>query len=276
VRPYVRHYIDALREAGFSVVFLTAGRALESESMAWLQSRCALVVRRRNVGRDFGAHKTGLNEIGDRSRFDRLLLVNDSVYGPFSDLEKVLADTDTSADVWSITDSWERRFHLQSFFLLLSPPAFQNAAFGAFWRRVRPVRSKWFLIRAYEVGLTRAMIKEGMRCKALYPSRVASQALVREVRERKLESDLSEPERKYRQRLFELLQKGQPINTSHFFWEYLIVEMGCPFLKRELLRRNPAGVPFLQYWEEVVTNQGGYDIDLILDDLEANVRNRSV
>jgi hypothetical protein len=39
--------------------------------------------------------------------------------------------------------------------------------------------------------------------------------------------------------------------------------MGCPFLKRELLRDNPVRIPGLVSWQEVIQSATKYDTDLI-------------
>jgi hypothetical protein len=41
------------------------------------------------------------------------------------------------------------------------------------------------------------------------------------------------------------LRMGQPVNTTHFFWDTLIREFRFPFVKKELLLRNPMSVPNL-------------------------------
>ena len=57
---------------------------------------------------------------------------------------------------------------------------------------------------------------------------------------------------------------------------YLVGELGCPFLKRELLAANPMHVPFLNQWRKVIENTTDYDTDLIAQHLEATIRNRAI
>jgi hypothetical protein len=52
---------------------------------------------------------------------------------------------------------------------------------------------------------------------------------------------------------------GIPLNGTHFFWEHMIAEMKCPFIKRDLFQKNPAHIPFLFQWEEVVRRSSRYD-----------------
>lgn len=279
VRAYVRHYVRELREAGCSIVFVTTGPRMSGDTLAWLTENCALIIRRRNVGLDFGSYRDGLRAIPDLSRLERLVLANDSVYGPFTNLATIVDKMDFGAiDAWGTTDSWERRYHIQSYFIVFGSRALRSDAFRRFWNGVRDVRSKRFIITNYEVGLTRALMKAGLRARAVYPCRAAAEAFVRDVRERNILNDrsLSVPERTYLRQLFGLIIHGVPVNTIHFFWEYLIREMGCPFMKRELLRDNPGQIPFLQYWERVISESSDYDTDLIIQDLEVSLHNRSI
>ena len=71
-------------------------------------------------------------------------------------------------------------------------------------------------------------------------------------------------------------ERGLPLNSTHHFWDYLIGEMACPFLKRELLERNPMGIPSLRRWESLLRGTFDYDTDLILRHLEAQARDRAV
>ena len=85
---------------------------------------------------------------------------------------------------------------------------------------------------------------------------------------------LSHPQREFLQRLFNSTQLGTPLNPTHYFWDFLVGKMGCPFIKRDLLRDNPCDVPFLQYWQEVVHSVSDYDTDLIVRHLEGAARHR--
>ena len=76
--------------------------------------------------------------------------------------------------------------------------------------------------------------------------------------------------------MFDAVNHGLPLNITHFFWDYLIADLGCPFLKRELLAFNPMGVPFLHQWQNVIERTTDYDTDLIARHLEATIRDRAI
>ncbi|AWK90282.1 rhamnan synthesis F family protein [Azospirillum thermophilum] len=276
VHDFVQHYLRQLRDLGFAIVFVSNSPKLgQLES---LQDLCALIIRRDNVGYDFGAYKEGVAAIPDLGALDMLLLANDSVYGPLYHLAGVLDRMDPAvADVWGASDSWEFSFHLQSYFLLFHRKALASPAFAAFWTGLRYVQSKTWVVRKYEVGLTRALRRGGLRCRAAFPYRQAASALVEAVLERDIAGDGLDPVRRsFIQQIFRTINAGVPLNGTHFFWDYLISQMDFPFLKRDLLQKNPARIPLLTYWERVVKQSTDYDTDLILRHLELSLKNRSV
>jgi len=170
IRGHTRAYIDALRAEGLDVVFVSNARRLAPSDLAWVRERAVHIVIRRNLGYDFAAWRDAMTACGlPATNTSLLLLANDSVYGPFYQLGPVLNRIDfNEADVWGATDSWQHRFHLQSFFLAFGPKAFGHEAFELFWRSVRNVRSKAWVVRHYEMGLSRSLIDAGLRCEAIW------------------------------------------------------------------------------------------------------------
>ena len=110
LHDFVAEYVRQLNDAGFTVIFVSNSPRLPRETVDRLLPSCALLLRRANVGYDFGALKDGIAQIPRPDRLDALLVANDSVYGPFHALKDVVGRMDSSADVWGITDCWEQRF----------------------------------------------------------------------------------------------------------------------------------------------------------------------
>jgi hypothetical protein len=44
----------------------------------------------------------------------------------------------------------------------------------------------------------------------------------------------------------------QPVNPTHHLWRALIEQAGFPYIKTDLVRRNPARLPGVEGWAEVV------------------------
>jgi lipopolysaccharide biosynthesis protein len=278
VHDYVVYYLEALRAAGYEIVFVSNAPKLDDRAVNVLRPLCAIILRRVNVGYDFGAYKDALSVIGELSAFEELIVANDSVYGPLHDLATILKRCDASASVWGITDSWSQRYHLQSYFLLFRKDALAAPCMRKFWDSVRYGGSKTWVISKCEVRLTQFMLREGLRCAALYPYRSAVAALTTEVFEEDLleRKDLSDPHRRYLTSIFGAVQDGTPLNVMHHFWDHLIIRMHCPFIKRELLQSNPARVPFVYRWEDAIRRVSTYDTDLIVRHLQSGLRDRSI
>jgi hypothetical protein len=173
IRPRVRRYLAALRQAGFSVLVASNAEALCAGAETVLRDLADGYLIRRNIGYDFGAMREALTHWRlPRATTRGVLLVNDSVIGPFAPLRPLLDRIDFSvADVWGATDSPQRGYHLQSFFLAAGRDALLHPAWSAFWRDVRPAQSKEFVIGHYEIGLTQSLLRAGLRGRALFPHR---------------------------------------------------------------------------------------------------------
>lgn len=279
VRRHVLDYVTALHDAGFSVVFVTNSGRLRDDSMAALQAVCASVLVRRNIGYDFGAMREGLERLQlPRPETETLVIANDSVYGPLRPLDEVLARVDLDvADLWGATESWQRRYHLQSFFLVAGRAAMTNPAWHAFWKGVRPVRSKHWVVSRYEVGLTQQLLRAGLRCAALWPY----QDLVRGIDPGLLDGELSSPSDPYINvrrihvsRIRHAVVERMPLNPTAELWRQLL-EAGFPFIKRELLRDNPAKVVDIADWRDVVRERLGGDTTAIERDLQRVLKDRA-
>lgn len=253
VHGYVRHYLQALRNAGLDIVFVSNAPRLQPEAMAAIAPLCRAVVRRRNVGLDFGAWRDCWLALAGRAGLETLVLANDSVYGPIHPLAPLIARADpTQADVWGATDNWEGRPHLQSYFLVIHARALRHPAFDAFWRGVRPVGSKRWIVNRYEIGLTRALEAAGLRCAALFPYRALAEQVA-----------AADPADDHGRAVAAMVRGGRPLNPTHFFWDRLIADAGFPFLKRDLLTRNQQAIPTLSGWRRVIASVSGYDTGLI-------------
>ena len=164
----MRLHLEAIRAAGFHIAFVSVS-PLDAQDCAALARTCDLVVQRENVGFDFGNWRHALQLIGELQG-ERLLLVNDSVYGPFAPLDAFIARLEARpADAWGAIESSAYGRHLQSWFLLLTPAAYRSPAFTELLRDpVDSAASKWELVQRYELGLSRRWLDAGLRLAAAY------------------------------------------------------------------------------------------------------------
>lgn len=282
VRPYVLNYLGRLREAGLSVLFVSNAGTLAPDALDRIKPLCAGILVRRNIGYDFTAMREALEHFGlPRADTELLLIANDSVYGPLRPLDDLLSRIDFDlADFWGATESWQGRYHLQSYFLAAGPVLLHHPAWAAFWAQVRPVPSKRWVINKYEMGITQWMLRAGLRAAAVWPY----QAVVRDIDASHLigtasgESNDNDPlvtmRRIHSRRLRIGYVNRTAQNPTSDMWRQLLVA-GFPFLKRELLRDNPTNVSDIMDWRQVVAETSGADISMIERDLQRLVRNQA-
>ena len=274
---YFVYLLRALDQAGFTTVVVSNSRKLDPASVQSILPLCGRVLQRKNVGYDFGAWRDGISQTTEIAQAEQLLILNDSIFGPLQDITSVIDRCRFDrADVWGMTDSYSGKYHLQSFFVLFGAKALRSAAFAKFWRRMRYVGSKRVVIFKYEIGLSQALLKAGLKLKALYPYRRLSEALMeRAMALQESEKPQSHPLLvAYFDELLDGVNAGRPLNPTHYFWNHLIVEMRFPFIKRELLEKNPAGIPLLVHWRSAIEAVSDYPVEMIEDYLQTAARNK--
>lgn len=263
VHEYVVYQLRELLDAGFRITFVSNAPIFPEGSRGLVRPFCKDIIWRHNIGYDFGAYKDGISALGPPDHLDTLVLMNDSIYGPFWKLSDTISKIDrTRYDFWGIVDSWEQqRYHLQSFFLVLFSETLQSPAFKAFWRRYPYVNNKKWVIRNGEIELTQALAEQRLRSGAL-----ASYWSIAEAMKNRLAAppaSESTTDSAFRARLETLLIAGRPLNSMHFFWDVLINEYRCPFIKRELITANPAGIPNARQYTSFIHRNTPYDVSLI-------------
>jgi len=249
VDDYVVAYLRALDELGCETVFVSTAEGLDDESIRKIMPFCSKFIIKQNIGYDFASWRTGLEAVGDLSGYDRLIIANDSVYGPLQDLRKVFSEMDgRQVSFWGITDSLKYGRHLQSYFLVYDKAVLESSVFKEFWRRLPDYRHKYVVIIQGEVGLSRRLVAAGFDFAAYCPIETVQEAQ---------QADDGALGAKYR---------DPRISPTHRGWRALM-RAGCPFLKIQLLRDNPMQVPDIDDWETVVRAVSGYDLNLIRNHL---------
>jgi len=282
VREHVLHHLRGLAAAGVSVVFVTNAGRLRPAALEAVKLICAGVIVRRNVGYDFGAWREGIEQAAlPRANTSMVLIANDSVYGPVRPLHGLLSRIDFgAADVWGCTESWQSRYHLQSYLMAFSPRVVASEAWRTFWASVRPTWAKVWLIRLYELGLTQQLLRAGFTCRAIWPY----QDLVRDLDPDLLTDfkeggpNLADPAVRVRQdhtrRVRGHVVDRTPLNPTSDLWRQLMAA-GFPFIKRELLRDNPSRVPDVAEWRDVALAHHASDLAPIERDLQRTLKNKA-
>ncbi|MCQ8241718.1 rhamnan synthesis F family protein [Rhizosaccharibacter radicis] len=223
VPEHTLHYLAALRDCGFIVHMAMSGcDEADPADVPRLRQLGVHWHPRPNRGLDFGAwqHLLGLDDVVDA---DRVLLANDSVFGPLRPLGALVARMEADApDVWGMVESHENGWHLQSWFL-----CFRRAALAA--PPIRRVLSQPFgemdkreIVLHGELGMGAAILAAGLRWRAAW-----------------------QPPRRGLRRLV-------ATNPLHVDWRTTLDRV--PFLKVELLRDNPARIPWAGEWRRALAD----------------------
>ncbi|MCP9889261.1 glycosyltransferase [Cyanobium sp. ATX 6A2] len=183
-----------------------------------LRDLCDVVLIRENEGHDFGSWKAGISYCWpDVMQTPELILANDSCYGPIFSLEGLFRRLkQSSADVVGLTEVTTVRPHLQSYFIAYRSRVVRAPVFREFWERVSTWNSKIELVKHNEVGWSATLEKAGYTREALY-------------------------------------MQGHG-NITHTHWKELIEEKRFPFIKKELLERNPRRMD-IHNWREILNKE---------------------
>lgn len=264
-----QYQLAALRDAGYGVVVVTnRDHGADARLPATLAGVADVVLQRRNVGYDFGAWRSGLAWLRRRRRpSSSVLLMNNSMYGPFGSLTPLLQAADAGgADVWSATSSAEVVTHLQSWFLLFHPDALAVDALWRHWRALTPPVEKLDVVLTCEVPLAARLEAMGLRARAVVPYDDLARTAQRDLQ--RLGSDVDDPAYRF---VSDALSEGRPLNPTHHLWRWLLPS-DVPFVKKDLLRANPPGLPDVRRWREALPR--GPLSELVAQDLHEQALQR--
>ncbi|MCD2316029.1 glycosyltransferase [Sphingomonas sp. IC-11] len=225
LQPFVRGFLRILREQGISVSLVVncdRPMVLDDELLETVSS----AVVRENKGYDFGAWAHMLRLEPRLYAAECLYIINDSIVGPSSKAgfaELIGRIRKSSVDLLGLTESLERGWHLQSYFLRVSGPLLASYAFQLFVNSVEVISDKDAIINRYEVPLAQRVCEAGFSADSIF-------------------------------------KVDQARNPTLFAWKRLL-QAGFPFVKCSLLRNGFAHVSTDGLESEL--RRAGFDGDMI-------------
>lgn len=254
IDPYVAYYLNELNRLGATIIFVSGSPTLIPESVAPIKSVCAGIYTRHTLSLDFGSWHLAwciLRQHGwSLDQFDRLVLANDSVYGPLYPIEEMW-NTFRDADMYGAIESEEQGLHLQSFFLVWDLNPRTRRFLNRFWNRFHYIVDKNTLVQKYEIGLSRRARKAGLRIKPFL-----SAATIKAAYE---QSSAHQWADKF---------DGEPFNNTLYFWDGLIEHLRFPFLKTVLPRRNSPWHDSMAELQNFLEQHTAYPYALIQSNLD--------
>jgi glycosyltransferase involved in cell wall biosynthesis len=233
IDPYVVEYLKRLSKMS-DIIFVSTSCDFTETSLSVIKNIVNYVIVKENVGYDFGAWRTGIVRFFDRINvIENLIICNDSVYGPMSNNFNPIEILNTrQLDAISVTDSFEIKYHLQSYFIALNKAILRSENFKNFWYNMRIFEDKTALILNHELGFSTMLAAIDAKVGAIAPA-----------------------------------SKIGYVNNAHINWDKCLFDFDSNFIKVELLRDNPCGVD-LEKFDERVSDHYSYPISLIKNHLQ--------
>lgn len=228
IDDYVVYYLTELKKIGCDILFISTSENLIKSEIDKISCLYCQVIVKQNIGYDFGAWRTGIEIMLNKlEQYDQLILCNDSVYAPLFDLNEMFKQMDKKFDFWGITDNYQHKHHIQSYFMVFSKKVFSEKYFLDFWKNIKVFKYKENIVRNYEIGLTKLLRNKKHKYGVYCPS---------QLKDKK--------------------------NSTHYYWKKLILEQRAPIIKIELLRDNPIKAD-ISDWEDVLLINTDFNVNMI-------------
>ena len=163
------HYLRSLSVLG-DIIFIMDNNAEKSEQKKLKTIKNLIYSETKQHGLyDFGSYNVGFQYAHNKKllkKYDWVYFVNDSVYGPFWDIEPILKSIESKhVDLTGMIDfeSKDVPVQVQSWFVGLSKKLVNQKFIKDFFQNVKPQINKQLLVLKYEDGLTRCCVQHGFK-----------------------------------------------------------------------------------------------------------------
>lgn len=179
IEAYIGYMLKALR-AHTTALYVVCNYPQILDGREYVEPYADGIFNRENIGYDAGAYKDMLCTILGWDKvwqYDELVLLNDSFFGPFYDLNRSFDIMDNvKCDFWGMTrhPSGEVKTigytfdsHIQSYFLVFRRQVLKNSLFKEFWESFPYPNTLMETIINYEFGINQYLTKNGFISKTL-------------------------------------------------------------------------------------------------------------
>lgn len=175
---YIGYILKELKKVSDYLAVVCNGWHI-ADGIGYVEPYADKIFYRENKGLDAGAYKDVLcnflkwDEVG---KYDELMLVNDSFYGPLYPWEDTFRAMDgMDADFWGLTrapaglDAKGKPYatHVQSYFLVFRKEVLHSRQFRAFWEGMEYPKTGYECVCSFELGLNDYLVGHGFRGMAL-------------------------------------------------------------------------------------------------------------
>jgi lipopolysaccharide biosynthesis protein len=167
------HYLSCL--SGVGDIVLTFDSDIQDTEIDKLKSvkNIKTIINGRHGEYDFGSYKRAYLWALENlkiSDYDFVYLVNDSVYGPFYDMDRYFyAMENIGHDAFGMVSKLHNvRPHIQSWFIGTKPCIFTSTWFDNFMKQITKLKDKGEITQLYENGFSELVIQNGHTWDCLY------------------------------------------------------------------------------------------------------------
>ncbi len=154
-------YLEALERNGYATVVISTCDSAEPLRFPHGIPEATVVMRRPNLGYDFGSWATALGCIPGVREAPVVLLTNDSLLGPFAPIDHLLEwAAEPGPDIRGLTASYQFARHIQSFFLAFRGGILADRPWVDFFNDVRVEPDKDDVVLSYELGASKVCFSE--------------------------------------------------------------------------------------------------------------------
>ncbi len=187
------------------------------------------IVYGKNLGRDLGMYRDITRVLSAYCFSGKLIVLNNSVAwipgSNFLEMINFLTQQCDKNSVSGIIDSWQTKWHVQSFAFGID---FASESSSIIFSKVRNVRMKRTLVRYGEITLGQNLLDQGFGLNVM-------------IKYKKLISlfELGTVINSNSSEISDLIRAGVYLNPSQHFWSECMA-LGFPGVKRSLVESNPA------------------------------------
>ena len=253
IDDYVVYYLKKLAE--YADIYYFADCKMKTGELDKLAGFVKASYAERHGRYDFGSWGELMKLIGFEklAEYDRLLLVNDSGYGPLHHFKTMFEEMDSrNCDAWAMCGN---KF-LMSFFISVNNKIIRDKHFQQIFTHIEPLANKNLVVHKYERGLSRILSERGYKLDYyINPEKVSrfykeNRLKVRELIRRNIP---------FAERLF---MEFRPNKVRLYSEDYIVLTMmGMPVLKTMFFKMNDNIAA--AYWRKVIITDGSYPLDLI-------------
>lgn len=171
ISHYVLTYLRALKKVAPNIIFVTDNN-MSLKSIHKIAPYVTHIEAKRHGEYDWGSYKRGFNWLKEKGHLDKvaqLILANDSVLLVTPSLKPLFEQMANRADFWGITANQDYQYHLQSYFLVLTPKIYQHPSFADYLSQVAPQPDGLTVAVRYEVPFTKHFEDLGFSSAAYIP-----------------------------------------------------------------------------------------------------------